>query len=80
MFRLDADLLVYVHREAVDFRKNITGLSALVEQALARDPFARAVFNIWQRPHPADCWAKRCTTSPGSGRSSIATSRMRGGR
>jgi transposase len=44
MFRLDADLKVYVHREAVDFRKNITGLSALVEQELGLDPFARAVY------------------------------------
>jgi transposase len=44
MFRLDADLKVYVHREAVDFRKNIVGLSALVEQALGLDPFARAVY------------------------------------
>jgi transposase len=40
MFRLDADLKVYVHREAVDFRKNVTGLAALVEQ-LGLDPFAR---------------------------------------
>lgn len=44
MFRLDADLAVYVHREAVDFRKNITGLSVLVEQTLGLDPFARAVY------------------------------------
>ncbi len=44
MFRLDADLKVYVHRDAVDFRKSITGLSALVEQALGLDPFARAVY------------------------------------
>jgi transposase len=44
MFRLAADLKVYVHRDAVDFRKNITGLSALVEQALGRDPFAPAVY------------------------------------
>lgn len=44
MFRLEADLKVYLHREAVDFRKNITGLSVLVEQALGLDPFARAVY------------------------------------
>jgi transposase len=44
MFRLDTDLKVYVHREAVDFRKSITGLSALVEQALGLDPFARSVY------------------------------------
>ena len=44
MIRLDADLKVYGHRDAVDFRKSITGLSALVEQALGLDPFARAVY------------------------------------
>ena len=44
MFQLGADLKVYVHRDAVDFRKNITGLSALVEQALGLDPFAPAVY------------------------------------
>jgi transposase len=44
MFRLGAELKVYVHRDAVDFRKNITGLSAVVEQALGLDPFAPAVY------------------------------------
>lgn len=43
MFRLDTQLRVYVHREAVDFRRNISGLAALVEQALKLDPFAAAV-------------------------------------
>jgi transposase len=42
MFRLDADLKVYLHREAVDFRKNINGLAALVEQSMGLDPFAGA--------------------------------------
>ena len=28
MFRLDADLQVYLHRDAVDFRKGINGLAA----------------------------------------------------
>ena len=44
MFRLDAGLRVYMHRDAVDFRKNINGLALLVEQALGLDPFASAVF------------------------------------
>lgn len=44
MFRLDPELRVYLHREAVDFRKNINGLAALVEQSLELDPFARAVY------------------------------------
>ena len=34
MFRLDAGLKVFVHRDAVDGRKNINGLALLVEQAL----------------------------------------------
>jgi len=44
MFRFDAQLAVYVHREAVDFRKSINGLAALVEQSLGRDPFAAALY------------------------------------
>lgn len=44
MFRLDPGLKVYLHREAVDGRKNINGLALLVEQSLGLDPFAAAVF------------------------------------
>lgn len=44
MFRFDAQLAVYVHRDAVDFRKNINGLAALVEHGLGLDPFAAAVY------------------------------------
>ena len=44
MFRFDAGLKVYLHRDAVDGRKNINGLALLVEQALALDPFAPAIF------------------------------------
>ncbi len=44
MFRFDAGLKVYLHREAVDGRKNINGLATLVEQALGLDPFAAAVY------------------------------------
>lgn len=49
MFQLDADLKVYLHREAVDFRKSINGLAALVEQSMGRDPFARAVYAFRNR-------------------------------
>jgi len=49
MFRFDARLKVYVHREAVDFRKNINGLAALVEQALGLDPFAAALYVFGNR-------------------------------
>lgn len=44
MFRLDAELRVYLHRDAVDFRNGINGLVILVEQSMQLDPFARAVF------------------------------------
>jgi transposase len=44
MFQFDADVKVYVHRDAIDFRKSIGGLSAIVEQALGLDPFARAIY------------------------------------
>ena len=49
MFHLDADLKVYLHREAVDFRKSINGLATLVEQSMGRDPFARAVYAFRNR-------------------------------
>jgi transposase len=44
MFRLDAGLKVYLHRDAVDGRRNINGLALLVEQDLGLDPFAAAVY------------------------------------
>ena len=44
MFRLDEDLKVYLHREAIDFRLNINGLALLVEKALGLDPFAACVY------------------------------------
>lgn len=49
MFHLDADLKVYLHREAVDFRKSINGLATLVEQSMGRDPFARAAYAFRNR-------------------------------
>ena len=44
MFRLSANLAVYLHRDAIDFRKSINGLAAIVEHELGRDPFASAVY------------------------------------
>jgi transposase len=49
MFRLDARLKVYLHRDAVDCRKNINGLAALVEQAMQLDPLSQAVFAFSNR-------------------------------
>ncbi len=49
MFRFDAALKVYVHREAVDFRKSINGLATVVEQALGLDPFGAALYVFGNR-------------------------------
>jgi transposase len=49
MFRLDAELRVYLHRDPVDFRLGINGLAVLVEQSMQLDPFARAVFAFRNR-------------------------------
>ena len=46
MFRLSANLAVYLHRGTIDFRKSINGLSALVEHELRLDPFAHAVYEL----------------------------------
>jgi transposase len=39
-----SDVPVYLHRQPVDFRKSINGLSALVEQAMGMSPFRPALF------------------------------------
>lgn len=49
MFRLDAQLRVYLHRDAIDFRAGINSLVLLVEQSLQLDPFARAIFAFRNR-------------------------------
>ena len=49
MFRLAADVQVYLHREVIDFRIGINGLAILVEQAMQLDPFGRAVFGFCNR-------------------------------
>lgn len=49
MFRFDADLQIYLHREPIDFRAGINSLVALVEQSMQLDPLARAVFAFHNR-------------------------------
>ena len=49
MFQLSASRTVYLHREPIDFRKNINGLAALVEHDLVLDPFASAVYVFGNR-------------------------------
>ena len=35
---------IYLHREPVDFRKSINGLSVIVEEVLEISPFSQALF------------------------------------
>jgi transposase len=35
---------IYLHREPVDFRKSINGLSVIVEQQMQLSPFSNALF------------------------------------
>jgi transposase len=49
MFRFEADLKVFVHREPIDFRGGINTLVTLVEQSMQLDPFARVVFAFHNR-------------------------------
>lgn len=38
------DVPVYLHRQPVDFRKSINGLSVLVEQGMGMSPFKQGLF------------------------------------
>lgn len=49
MFRFDAALKVYLHREPVDFRVGINGLAVRVEQALGLNPMSAALFVFGNR-------------------------------
>ncbi|WP_352461235.1 IS66 family insertion sequence element accessory protein TnpB [Mesorhizobium sp. M0036] len=49
MFRLGADLKVYLHREPIDFRTGINSLAVLDQETMALDPFAPAVFALCNR-------------------------------
>jgi transposase len=49
MFRFDEGLKVYLHREPVDFRVGINGLSILVEQAMRLNPMTSALFVFGNR-------------------------------
>ena len=44
MFELNATRAVYLHRDAIDFRKSINGLASLVEHGLGLNAFADALF------------------------------------
>ena len=40
---------VYIHRDPVDFRKSINGLSLIVEESMGLSPFASALFVFCNR-------------------------------
>lgn len=49
MFRFDEGLKVYLHRDPVDFRMGINGLSILVEQAMRLHPMTSGLFVFGNR-------------------------------
>jgi len=49
MFRFTSDAKVYLHREPVDFRKQIDGLAVLVSASMALDPMREALFVFTNR-------------------------------
>jgi transposase len=49
MFELNPARVVYLHRDGIDFRKNINGLASLVEHGLGMNVFANAVFVFGNR-------------------------------
>lgn len=38
------DIVVYLHKASVDFRKQINGLSEIVQDHMTLDPFQQALF------------------------------------
>jgi transposase len=47
--RPTGDIAVYLHRQPVDFRKAINGLSLIVQDELELDPFSEALFVFLNR-------------------------------
>ena len=49
MFKLAADVQVYLHREPIDFRAGINSLAVRVQETMGLDPFACGVFAFCNR-------------------------------
>ena len=49
MMALTESIKVYLHREPVDFRKQINGLSVLVQEGLSLDPYSESLFVFTNR-------------------------------
>lgn len=51
MIDWDTDIRIYLHRDPIDFRKAINGLSLIVTEAMQRSLFERAVFVFCNKRH-----------------------------
>ena len=49
MIQWQEDITVYLHREPVDFRKAINGLSVIVQDTMSLSPFEKALFVFCNR-------------------------------
>jgi len=49
MFAFAPEAPVYLHRDPVDFRKQIDGLAVIVQQAMALDPMREALYVFTNR-------------------------------
>lgn len=49
MITWNSDVSVYLHRDPVDFRKSINGLSVIVDQAMGLSPFESGLFVFCNR-------------------------------
>lgn len=49
MIQWDTNTAIYLHRDPVDFRKSINGLSVIVEEAMRLSPFDAGLFVFCNR-------------------------------
>lgn len=49
MINWQQDIPIYLHRDVVDFRKSINGLSVIVDQAMGLSPFDSGIFVFCNR-------------------------------
>lgn len=49
MINWQQDIPIYLHRDVVDFRKSINGLSVIVDQAMGLSPFEPSIFVFCNR-------------------------------
>jgi transposase len=49
MIEWQQDVAIYLHRQPVDFRKAINGLSTIVQDSMGLSPFERALFVFCNR-------------------------------